>query len=83
MLSFMEMYFQTVPSSFLIWSIYTIVIGALFGGIKLINWRLHHTFDTTECFEDNGDSTDGWSSGKLDDDSKTSETATSKLPAQG
>ena len=40
-------------------------------------------FDTTECFEENSDSSDVWSSGKLDDESKTSETATSKIPTQG
>lgn len=45
--------FQTLQASVLVWAIYCCVIGLLFGVIKVVNYKLHHLFDTGEAEEEN------------------------------
>ena len=40
---------QVVSPSILAWGIYCAVIGVLFTWIKLINYKLHHLYDTGEA----------------------------------
>ena len=51
---------QAFPSSLLVWALYSIAVGGTFALIKLVNYRLHHMFDTTEMIKeeasDSGDS---------------------------
>ena len=42
-------FFQTLETSILVWSLYCIIIGAIFVLIKLVNFKLHHLFDTGEA----------------------------------
>ncbi|GFO35467.1 pecanex-like protein 1 [Plakobranchus ocellatus] len=56
-LAFPLVLYSTLKASLLVWSVYCLVIGAVFVLIKLINFKLHHLFDTgdaeTEVLPDN------------------------------
>lgn len=76
--------FQLLPSTFVIWMLYSVTIAVSFAVIKLVNHRLHHMYDTSEVVEDEEEeeeSTD--EADKAEETSKTSETGTSKNPTQG
>ncbi len=64
------------------WLLYTVVVAAVFTVVKLVNHRLHHMYDTSEVVEDEeeGSTEDA---DKVEENSKTSETGTSKNPTQG
>ena len=55
----------------------------MFTVVKVINLRLHHMFDTSEMIEEESSEAEKSTDDKNDEASKTSETATSKLPTQG
>ena len=45
--------FQYFPQpSFVIWGIYSLLVGLVFATIKYMNYRLHQLFDTTDCIEE-------------------------------
>ncbi|CAG5130530.1 unnamed protein product, partial [Candidula unifasciata] len=44
--------YSTLEPSVVVWSIYCCMIGLLFGIIKIVNYRLHHLFDTGEAEEE-------------------------------
>ena len=76
--------FQLLPSTVVIWMLYSMVIAVVFAVVKLTNHRLHHMYDTSEVVKDEDEedeSTDG--ADKVEETSKTSETGTSKNPTQG
>ena len=74
-----------MPADFIVWTVYCGVCGVLFIVIKMINYRLHYMYDTSEMIEEesseNGASTA--SEDKNEEPSKTSETGTSKSHTQG
>ncbi|XP_064603904.1 pecanex-like protein 1 isoform X2 [Liolophura sinensis] len=47
----------TLPPSLLLWSIYCSVIALLFISIKIVNYCLHHMFDTGEIVEESNEET--------------------------
>lgn len=40
---------QYFPPSIAGWCVYCSLVSILFGFIKLLNYALHHMYDTTEC----------------------------------
>ncbi|XP_056022403.1 pecanex-like protein 1 isoform X2 [Ostrea edulis] len=44
--------YLTLESSLIIWTIYCATVGVFFMVIKLVNFKLHHIFDTSEFIED-------------------------------
>ncbi|XP_061167093.1 pecanex-like protein 1 [Saccostrea echinata] len=44
--------YLTLESSLIVWTIYCATIGVFFTVIKLVNFKLHHIFDTSEVIED-------------------------------
>lgn len=44
--------YLTLESSLIVWTIYCATIGVFFTVIKLVNFKLHHVFDTSEVIED-------------------------------
>nr|XP_022912748.1 pecanex-like protein 1 isoform X1 [Onthophagus taurus] len=40
------------PPTLYLWYGYCILAGAVFAGIKLVNYALHHMYDTTECVQE-------------------------------
>ncbi|XP_055880236.1 pecanex-like protein 1 isoform X3 [Biomphalaria glabrata] len=52
LLAFPLIVYSTLEASILVWSLYSVAIGVLFGIIKVINYRLHHLFDTGEAEEE-------------------------------
>ena len=68
---------QAFPSSLLVWALYSIAVGATFALIKLVNYRLHHMFDTTEMIkEEASDSSD--SKSEKNDNASQCETCDNK-----
>jgi len=57
-----------LDATWLVWGIYCLAIAVVFAIIKLINFRLHYMFDTTEVTEEKEGSEKKESSDK---DSKT------------
>lgn len=53
---------QTVPSTgwLISWGLYCVVIAALFTLVKVVNYKLHTLFDTTERIEAPLASDDDW-----------------------
>ncbi|RUS85334.1 hypothetical protein EGW08_006877, partial [Elysia chlorotica] len=49
LLAFPLILYSTVEASVLVWSLYCLIIGAIFALIKLVNFKLHHLFDTGEA----------------------------------
>ena len=46
------LYFQTLPASVFIWTLYCGIVGAVFIAVKFFNFKLHHMFDTCEVIEE-------------------------------
>ncbi|KAL4237244.1 hypothetical protein ACF0H5_001963 [Mactra antiquata] len=42
----------TLPASFLVWAIYCGIVGIVFVCVKIMNYKLHHMFDTSEVIEE-------------------------------
>ncbi|XP_059159298.1 pecanex-like protein 1 isoform X2 [Physella acuta] len=49
LLAFPLVLYSTLETSVLVWSMYCLAIGVLFATIKIINYKLHHLFDTGEA----------------------------------
>ncbi|GFR62657.1 pecanex-like protein 1 [Elysia marginata] len=49
LLAFPLILYSTLDASVLVWSLYCVIIGAVFVVIKLVNFKLHHLFDTGEA----------------------------------
>ena len=44
--------FQTLTPSLLIWVLYCGIVGLVFVVVKVMNYKLHHMFDTSEVIEE-------------------------------
>ncbi|CAL1527117.1 unnamed protein product [Lymnaea stagnalis] len=63
--------YSTLEATLLVWSLYCVAIGLLFGIIKGINYKLHHLFDTGEAEEESpADNLNRTGSGDKDEGSK-------------
>ena len=76
-------FLQLLPSTFVLWVLYSVVIAVVFTVVKLVNQRLHHMYDTSEVVEDEEEEQSTDEPDKVEETSKTSETGTSKNPTQG
>ncbi|CAH1791928.1 unnamed protein product [Owenia fusiformis] len=54
----LTLYLSLAPSV-IIWTIYCGFIGVLFTTVKILNFRLHHMFDTSECIEEEVEDEEG------------------------